>query len=334
MSDVQVYKGMDLEYFRKTLEEKKESLEKLIPNKRSMPIDRYVRILVQAAIRNPEILKCDPTTIWLAFSLCAQYGLEPDTPNGHAYLIPRWNKHLGRKECTVIIGYKGLMELAYRCNAIKAIRANIVYKKELEAGLFEFSYEPPKIVHKINPMLKRYNEDIIGAYCVVEFKRGGKMMRAQKFVDIEEIKDKHMARSASKGRGPWITDFAPMCRKTPIRVLLSQGEVPISSQLASALEYETKLELESLGLGDGKDPLLEATEDETLKELETAPSVPKVAGAVPFGSELPTSPVQQEEVQVEGAKEPGEPLETEGELSQDMGERQESASSEEETLDW
>lgn len=42
----------------------------------------------------------------------AQLGLEPNTPLGQAYLIPYKNKSV--LECQFQIGYKGLIDLAYR----------------------------------------------------------------------------------------------------------------------------------------------------------------------------------------------------------------------------
>ena len=73
----------------------------------------------------------------------AQLGLEPNTPLGQAYLIPYKNK--GVLECQFQIGYKGLIDLAYRNGQMQTIQAQAVYEND------EFSYEyglEPKLFHR------------------------------------------------------------------------------------------------------------------------------------------------------------------------------------------
>ena len=65
--------------------------------------------------------KCDVASLVGAIGQCAQMGLEPNTILGHAYLVPFNTK---RKDASgverwvnsvqVIIGYKGLIDLARR----------------------------------------------------------------------------------------------------------------------------------------------------------------------------------------------------------------------------
>jgi recombinational DNA repair protein RecT len=45
-------------------------------------------------------------------------------------------------------------------------------------------------------------------------------------------------RSDARDRGPWVTDFAAMCRKSAIRALLVGGRVPLSSEMEHALTEE------------------------------------------------------------------------------------------------
>ena len=64
----------------------------------------------------------------------AQLGLEPNTPLGQAYLIPYKNK--GILECQFQIGYKGMIDLAYRTGQVQMIQAQIVR----EHDFFEYQY--------------------------------------------------------------------------------------------------------------------------------------------------------------------------------------------------
>ena len=77
----------------------------------------------------------------------AQLGVEPNTPLGQAYLIPYRNH--GQLECQFQLGYKGLIDLAYRSGEITSISAHEVCEND------DFEYElslDEKLKHK--PALK------------------------------------------------------------------------------------------------------------------------------------------------------------------------------------
>lgn len=63
----------------------------------------------------------------------AQLGVEPNTPLGQAYLIPYRNH--GQLECQFQLGYKGLIDLAYRSGEITSISAHEVCEND------DFEYE-------------------------------------------------------------------------------------------------------------------------------------------------------------------------------------------------
>ena len=70
-------------------------------------------------------------------------GLEPNTPLGQAYLIPYTVK--GVPTVQFQIGYKGLIDLAYRSGEIESIQAHVVYENDS----FDFNYGlEPKLMHK------------------------------------------------------------------------------------------------------------------------------------------------------------------------------------------
>lgn len=48
------------------------------------------------------------------------------TPLGQAYLIPFWNGKARRLECQFQLGYKGMIDLAYRSGRISSIQAHVV----------------------------------------------------------------------------------------------------------------------------------------------------------------------------------------------------------------
>lgn len=105
--------------------------------------ERFTRIALSALNNTPALQKCTPMSFLAALMNAAQLGLEPNTPLGQAYLIPYKNK--GVLECQFQIGYKGLIDLAYRNGQMQTIQAQAVYEND------EFSYEyglEPKLSHR------------------------------------------------------------------------------------------------------------------------------------------------------------------------------------------
>lgn len=91
--------------------------------------DRLARLCALAVHRSPKLMNCDPVTLLGAMMAVGSLGLEPNTPLGHSYLIP-----FG-KSVTLVIGFKGFIELAKRANPEIVIHGDVAYEQD------EFSYE-------------------------------------------------------------------------------------------------------------------------------------------------------------------------------------------------
>ena len=105
--------------------------------------ERFTRIVTTAISSNPKLAETTPESFLGAMMTAAQLGLEPNTPLGQAYLIPFRNH--GKLECQFQLGYKGLIDLAYRSGQVSIIQAHEVREGD------EFSYEfglDPKLTHK------------------------------------------------------------------------------------------------------------------------------------------------------------------------------------------
>ena len=87
--------------------------------------ERFTRMALTAISVNPKLAECTPKSFMGSLMNAAQLGLEPNTPLGQAYLIPYKNK--GNMEVQFQIGYKGLIELAYRSGEF----ANIYAKRSI-----------------------------------------------------------------------------------------------------------------------------------------------------------------------------------------------------------
>src|SRR5215475_6654259 len=74
--------------------------------------------------RNPQLWECEPYTLAGSMAQAASLNLNFG-PLGHVYLVPFKQKN-GATWATFILGYRGMVELAYRSGAIKRIEANVV----------------------------------------------------------------------------------------------------------------------------------------------------------------------------------------------------------------
>ena len=98
--------------------------------------ERFTRIVLSAISVNPKLGSCTPASFLGAMMTSAQLGLEVNTPLGQAYVLPYSNK--GVLEAQFQLGYKGLIDLAYRSGEVEVIQAHVVYENdefECEYGL-------------------------------------------------------------------------------------------------------------------------------------------------------------------------------------------------------
>lgn len=187
--------------------------------------ERFTSQVLSTLSNNPKLQACDPTSFLAAMMSSAQLGLEPNTPLGQAYLIP-----FG-KQCTFILGYRGLIELAYRSGKIKKIDAETVYEND------EFEYElgwDAKLVHK--PAFGDRGKPI-GYYALFKLDDGGGNFL---FMSKEDV-DKHANKfSKSYGNGPWRDDFDSMAKKTVLRQLLKYAPINVEAAQGLAADESVK----------------------------------------------------------------------------------------------
>lgn len=168
--------------------------------------ERLLRLMVGEVRRVPKLADCSQATLMACVLDMMRLGLEPG-PLGHAYLVPYGNV------CTLILGYRGLIELARRSGQIQRIEAHLVYEKEAadpNHWVYEAGIEP-KLIHR--PMLAKDRGPIVAAYMVAKLADGSTQLEVMTIGEIEAIRD----RSKSGKSGPWVTDFGEMCRKTVVR---------------------------------------------------------------------------------------------------------------------
>lgn len=263
------------------LNQKKGELAKMLP--KTLSIDRLLKVAQIAATTTPALAKCDVPSLVGAIGQCAQMGLEPNTVLGHAYLVPfntkrkdgngveRWVNSV-----QVIIGYKGLIDLARRSGQIVSIAAHEVCEKdqfELVYGLDE------KLVHR--PAMGERGE-VIGFYAVAKLKDGGHSFEFMSLHQVREI----MKATQSKGKyGPWQDHFIEMGRKTVIRRLAKYLPLSIEFQTAVALDNQAEA---------GKDQNLDTIDGEFMlvadDDAPTGYDVDQSTGEIQQSERLTDSP--------------------------------------------
>ena len=120
---------------RKTMQQYIKSMEKEIAKALPSVItpERFTRIELSAISVNPQLGQCTPASFLGAMMTSAQLGLEVNTPLGQAYVLPYRNK--GTLEAQFQLGYKGLIDLAYRSGEVEVIQAHVVYENNANTVL-------------------------------------------------------------------------------------------------------------------------------------------------------------------------------------------------------
>lgn len=204
-----------------------EALRRVAP--RAFQVDRVAKVALVAITKTPDLHACTPVSIMQALMTAAELGLDPGGALSEAYLVPY------KTTCQLIIGYQGLIKLARQATPGLSVNCRVVYRGE---G-FEIDYAAsPPFRHSIDPAnpVNKDDSNIIGAYLWARWSDGDHF----EWMDRTQI-DANRARSRASGKGPWVTDYAEMCRKTVCRRGLKY--MPKSGvRLERALEHDNEIE--------------------------------------------------------------------------------------------
>lgn len=193
--------------------------------------ERFTRIVVTAINSNPDLARCTPSSFLGAMMCSAQLGLEPNTPLGQAYLIPYSNK--GRLEAQFQIGYKGLLQMAYRSGQISTIQAHVVYAND------KFSCE-----YGLDPKLSHVPADgdrgePIKVYAVYKTKDGGFGFEVMSMDQVKEYANR-FSKTYNSQYSPWKTNFEEMAKKTVLKKVLKYAPLSTEFVRASSMDETVK----------------------------------------------------------------------------------------------
>lgn len=198
----------------------------------------FVRAAISEISKSPQLQQATSQSVLGSIMLAAQLKLEIGPALGHFYLTPRSNSYKDsdgnwqrRWECVPIVGYQGLIELAYRSGRVGKIETFLVregdkfdYGANSERGRF-FDWSPAD-----------YDESRPWTGAVVTAQvTGGATVWAYM------PKDKILSRRPDNwAKGPWKTNEEEMARKTLVREVAPY--LPKSTEFGTAVQVTRDVE--------------------------------------------------------------------------------------------
>lgn len=176
----------------------------------------YIASVIVAVKENEALMNCHPESIYTSALRAATLRLSVDPATGQAYLVP----FSGR--ATLIVGYKGLYDMAIRTGKYRYINVGPIYEGQTVeenpiTGFHSISGSPTAEA--------KMNKKIIGWIGAFEMNpaRGQTTGFGKTFyMTVEEIHDH--AKEYSKGydnpKGVWKKETQKMERKTVLRLLI------------------------------------------------------------------------------------------------------------------
>lgn len=202
--------------------------------------ERMIRMCLTSMHKRPKLQQCEQRSLVQSVIELSQLGLEPDTPLGHAWIVPY------KREAQIIIGYKGMISLADRAGLV--LSAEAVYEKD------HFSYRlgtDPKIEHV--PYEGPDRGALRYSYAVCQFADGRITFKVCTPAEIQRAKESSASwqtgqQNKSKRDSPWYTDEASMWIKTAVRRLCPL--LPMTAELARAVQLDYEQEIGRSNVGD------------------------------------------------------------------------------------
>ena len=212
--------------------------------------ERFTRMVLSALSSTPKLAECSPQSFLAAMMTAAQLGVEPNTALGQAYLLPYRNH--GQMECQFQLGYKGLIDLAYRSGEVSVIQAHTVYENDV------FEYElgmDPKLRHV---PAKADRGEAVAYYAMFKTKDGGYGFEVMSVDDLQRHAQRY-SKSYGSGTSPWRSNFDEMAKKTVLKRALKYA--PLKSDFVRGVAQDETIKAE---LSDE----MYAVPDETVFEAE------------------------------------------------------------------
>lgn len=233
-------------------------------------------LCVNAVKKTPRLLQCDPQSVLGAMMASAALGLEPNTAQQQAFLIP-YRKRVpppdGSRhwievfECQFQIGYRGFITLAYRCPHVRSLQAEAIH----EGDFFEHMQGSVTFLKYRKSLGERGG--LLGAFSHVHLASGIELacvLRLEDLLKVRACSETYNAlvravdaaetakeRAAAERRlaeTPWVAWEDAMASKSAIKLQCKALPLSGSDALALAAEIDSRSEAGALDLGAMADP--------------------------------------------------------------------------------
>lgn len=198
------------------LDKRIKTIQDLLPAHLKDQAERFVKRACLYFQSNVMLDKCTPSSFITCVLKAAELGLAIDGRLAHAVAFNNRKKNADGKEefvseAQLMVDFKGIIAVCRRSNLIKDCYARLVY----EADEFDAWEEDDQCHLKHHPFFGSSDERgrVVGVYAKIILNNG---TWRYEWMDMAEVGDVRQ-RSRAKDRGPWVTDYAEMAKKTVIR---------------------------------------------------------------------------------------------------------------------
>jgi recombination protein RecT len=217
----------------------------------------YVASVILAVANSPALQECEPKSVYSSALRAASLRLSVDPATKQAYLVPYG------KRATLIVGWKGLYDMAIRTGRYRYINTRAVYEGE------EVTEQFPSGFHAINGFRKTGGA-LIGWLGAFEMVNGYAKTVYMTVEEITQHRDKYSPGHTRKDSA-WVTNPEAMQKKTVLRRLLMQWGYLDPSDAAQLAEIESEGEVIDAAPHFDDEPPADAqpaTEQDILKSLK------------------------------------------------------------------
>lgn len=223
--------------FQANLSKYEQTVADLLGSKYGITPQEFMVKVLNAVKKTPDLLKCTPQSLFGSILYFAEVGLPFNTPEGFGYILPYKNR--GQMEATPIIGYKGLIEMAYRNPKVKSIRIQSVYEND------EFSYEYGTKEHITHKPCMSLRGNLIAVYAIAKIDGIDPLFVVVHKPELDKIQK--LSKSGNSEYSPYNngTDvFNVMQSKVAIKLLFKTLPKTDNEALIKVLEMDNKFDYE------------------------------------------------------------------------------------------
>ena len=227
----EITKQYDL--FRTNLGKYEKAVTDLLGNKYGITPQEFLIKVANAVRKTPELLKCSSQSLFGSILYFAEIGLPFNTPEGFGYITTDFVN--GSIEAVPIIGYRGLIEIAYRNPRVKSIRIQAVY----EDDEFDYEYGTQEYIRHKPSMKNTPNRKLVAVYSIVKLDNIDPLFVVVHKAQLDELKKVSKSANSIYGKADV---FNIMESKVAIKLLFKTLPKTDNEALIKALDLDNRFD--------------------------------------------------------------------------------------------